>query len=534
MMSSTTTADRSAHWANAHDATRVLALLLAVCALAACGDDAATTAGDGGNVGADAGAEPGNPDAPWKSGRELPAEMQEPGDAARGRDILLNGSMMSCGIPWKLWSDPVAGPSVQLGFGNTDPTPLDGRKGHNDELPYSMTAFTAEDGAEVVNRNCLTCHGGRFDGDIVIGLGNAAADFTTSLGGPAAAMIDIGLFSSFGLDDAETSNLDKMLRTARAVGPYTAMRTIGQNPAEQLTGALIAHHDRDTLAWSDEPLLPIEVRDADGKLIPDARLTSDPPPWWRAHKKHALFYNGMARGDHRGTMALATAVCVDNLDEARRVDDLFRDVQAFVNSVRPPKYKRDVDATLAARGRDVFTANCAGCHGTYADDPADDEHDTYPNLLIPLDVIGTDTAVADIGANSPQQVDWYNGSFYGKITRAVPDDPFPGYVPPPLDGIWATAPYLHNGSVPTVELLLNSKTRPKYWKRVDFDDTNFDEDALGWPWEEVPYSQADASDGEKAHIYDTTYWSQGNGGHTFGDKLNDSKRRAVIEYLKTL
>jgi cytochrome c peroxidase len=38
---------------------------------------------------------------------------------------------------------------------------------------------------------------------------------------------------------------------------------------------------------------------------------------------------------------------------------------------------------------------------------------------------------------------------------------------PPLDGIFATAPYLHSGSVPTVELVLNSKARPKYWKRVD-------------------------------------------------------------------
>lgn len=512
------------------------ALVLLGFALTACGDDAAaSTAGDDSGVGPDAGRASRNPDAPWSAGYALPAEPQEAGDAARGRDILLNGSMMSCGIPWKLWNDPVAGPSVKLAFGNADATPLDGRRGHNADLPYSLTAFTAEDGAEVVNRNCLTCHGGRFDGEIVIGLGNAAADFTTALGGGSAtAMIDATLFAAFGLDAAETSNLDKMLRTARAVGPYTAMRTIGQNPAEQLTGALIAHHDRDTLAWSEEPLLPIEVRDADGKLIPDARLTSDPPPWWRAHKKHALFYNGMARGDHRGTMALATAVCVDNLEEARRVDDLFRDVQAFVNSVRAPTYARDIDRTLARHGHAVFAANCAGCHGTYADDPTDDEHDTYPNLLIPLDVIGTDTAVADIGANSPQHVEWYNASFYGSVTRAVPDDPFPGYVPPPLDGIWATAPYLHNGSVPTVALLLNSKLRPKYWKRVDLDDTHFDEDELGWPWEEVPYAQADAPDAERAHIYDTSYWSQGNGGHTFGDHLDDADRRAVIEYLKTL
>ena len=136
--------------------------------------------------------------------------------------------------------------------------------------------------------------------------------------------------------------------------------------------------------------------------------------------------------------------------------------------------------------------------------------------------------------HSPEFVDWYNGSFYGQITPAVPDDPFPGYMPPPLDGIWATAPYLHNGSVPTIELVLNSTARPAVWKRVDLDDTHYDEDALGWPWEAPPYSQADAPVEEQKFIYDTSYWSQTNTGHTFGDALTDSERRAVIEYLKTL
>ena len=57
---------------------------------------------------------------------------------------------------------------------------------------------------------------------------------------------------------------------------------------------------------------------------------------------------------------------------------------------------------------------------------------------------------------------------------------------------------------------------------------------MGWPWVEVPYSQADAPDGERKHVFDTTYWSQSNGGHTFGDRLTARERRAVIEYLKTL
>jgi hypothetical protein len=104
----------------------------------------------------------------------------------------------------------------------------------------------------------------------------------------------------------------------------------------------------------------------------------------------------------------------------------------------------------------------------------------------------------------------------------------------PLDGIWATAPYLHNGSVPTVALLLNSKARPAVWRRIDLDSRNFDQEALGWPHEALDYRQLDAAPEEQKYIYDTGYWSQTNTGHTFGDHLIDAERHAVIEYLKTL
>jgi mono/diheme cytochrome c family protein len=483
----------------------------------------------------------GEPDAgrdaaPWKHGAYLEPSRQEPGDAERGRDLLLNGSYMGCGIPLTLWDSPLLGAVIQPLLGTDGVTELEGRTGRNASLPHTLNAFTTSDGAEVVNRNCLMCHSGKFDGELIIGLGNASADFTRGIanGLPVGVIPDAAL-QLLDLTDAERSNLKKMLRTASVFGPETAMRTVGQNPAEAFTGILLAHHDLETLEWSDVPLRPLVVRDEAGEPMVDPRLTSDAPPWWRAKKKNALFYNGMARGDHRGTMALATAICVDNVAEAERIDALFRDIQAFIGTLRAPAYPRAIDDELAAEGETIYAATCVGCHGTYAADASDDAADTYPNLLIPLDVIGTDPAVANMGVvHAPEFVEWYNESFYGETTRAVPDDPFPGYMPPPLDGIWATAPFLHNGSVPTVALVLNSKARPGVWRRVDFDDTHFDEDALGWPWAALPHSQAEAPEAERKYLYDTSYWSQSNAGHTFGDHLSDAERRAVIEYLKTL
>jgi hypothetical protein len=235
------------------------------------------------------------------------------------------------------------------------------------------------------------------------------------------------------------------------------------------------------------------VRDELGNPIADPKVTSDPPPWWRVHKKNALFYNGMARGDHRGTMSAATSVCVDSVARAQEVDEMFKDINAFIESIRPPLYPYSVDSALANVGKQVFERDCAMCHGHY---DAVEANETYPNLLMPLDVIGTDPVVANAGVvHTPELVDWYNASFYGLITPLEPNDPFPGYMPPPLDGIWATAPYLHNGSVPTIELLLDSGARPTYWKRVDYDSTHFDEEALGWPWVEVDTPQAEGAGG---------------------------------------
>jgi mono/diheme cytochrome c family protein len=466
--------------------------------------------------------------------RRLPDAPQGDGDADVGRRALLNGSYMSCGIPLSLWLNPLFGALVQSAFPTGGVKELPGREGDNYELPSSVVSFTSVDGAKVVNMSCLVCHAGRFDGEYIIGLGNVAADFTRGIAdGSLADSLPPAVIDLLFLSRPERANLDKMLRVARSVGPYTAMRVVGNNPAEALAGVLFAHHDAETLAWSDAPVISMKVYDDAGAEIVDPILTSDPPPWWRVKKKSALFYNGMARGQHRGTEEIATLACVDSVAEARRVDAIFRDIQAFVRTVPQPRWRRAVDRQRAGRGRDLFEDHCSCCHGSYADDAGDDARDWYPNLIVPLDELGTDPVVAKIGAWAPQVKAWYDRSLYSEVTPAVVGDPFFGYVAPPLDAVWATAPYLHNGSVPSVDLVLNSKARPAQWRRVDYDDRHIDEEALGWPWQPAP-RQADAPAAERKLIYDTSAWGQGNGGHTFGDALTDRERRDVIEYLKTL
>jgi hypothetical protein len=269
-------------------------------------------------------------------------------------------------------------------------------------------------------------------------------------------------------------------------------------------GAQAAHRDPHTLAWSSS-------RRFDASTSLEGWV--DIPPWWRTKKKNALYYNGMGRGDHVRHMMNMIVFSVEDVVEADRIDSYFTDVAAFLRSIEPPRYPGTIDPSLAASGKRVFELACASCHGTYG--PG--EH--YPNLFIPVELVGTDPELARHSWANPAAVDWFNQSYFAKQGARL--EPKPGYVAPPLDGIWATAPFFHNGSVPTLEGVIHSLKRPTRWTR-SFGDSDYDLIAVGW------------RAGGTGPEYDTTRIGYSNRGHTFGDGLSLSDRRALLEYLKTL
>jgi hypothetical protein len=176
-----------------------------------------------------------------------------------------------------------------------------------------------------------------------------------------------------------------------------------------------------------------------------------------------------------------------------------------------------VNKSLVKTGSLLYVKNCSKCHGN---------SDDYPNLLIPESVIKTDSLLFKSNYQGDKFVRWFNSSWFAKGEHPARLEPFNGYIAPPLDGIWITAPYLHNGSVPTLEGVLNSRIRPRYWAR-DFNVLHYDYAKLGWTYEsrETPL---------EGTVYNTDLPGYGNYGHYFGDKLSDKERKAIIEYLKTL
>ena len=92
----------------------------------------------------------------------------------------------------------------------------------------------------------------------------------------------------------------------------------------------------------------------------------------------------------------------------------------------------------------------------------------------------------------------------------------------PLAGVWATAPYLHNGSVPSLyDLLLPAAQRPAVFY---VGNREYDAKRLGY------VSAASAS----AFKFDTAGDGNSNRGHEYGKDLSEADRYALLEYLKTL
>jgi hypothetical protein len=228
-------------------------------------------------------------------------------------------------------------------------------------------------------------------------------------------------------------------------------------------------------------------------------------------------------------MMLASATCTDTVDEVRAIDAWMVDVRAYLAALQPPKYPFAIEQGLAERGYSVFQDKCKGCHGTYGEDPR------YPNRVVALGKVETDPELARFGyADSERFRAWLQQSFYGELSWTAP---VLGYIAPPLDGVWATAPYLHNDSVPTLADLLESPRRPVFWQleRAGQDAPVYDRERVGWTYRTLTQGKSAAmSWDERNRIYDTTGKGYSKGGHTFGDELSAEKRRALIEYLKTL
>jgi mono/diheme cytochrome c family protein len=364
----------------------------------------------------------------------------------------------------------------------------------NDGLPMGLRRGIGRDGVKTgLQIDCMACHGGSIGGKSYVGLGNTQLDLRPLLNELTIA------------DGRRPPPPTFVLNSSR-----------GTNNAGQVAAVLVSLRNPD-LSFRAFPM-PLGVN------LPEM----DTPAWWLLKRKRTMYYDG--RTDARSVRTnMQFMLGEKSLDEFKELEPAFRDLRAFLLSLQPPRYPFPVDSQRATRGKVVFEETCARCHGT------DGTDGKYPNKIVPLDVIGTDPARAK--GLSDRLVAHYNATWLGEVHPVNPEKG--GYQAPPLDGLWATAPYLHNGSVPNLHTLLDSSRRPRRFTRppsTDFE--HYDTTHVGWNYAEVSAEEL-ASTARRApfhakFIVDTGRFGMGNGGHTFGDELSEDERMDLIEYLKTL
>lgn len=282
----------------------------------------------------------------------------------------------------------------------------------------------------------------------------------------------------------------------------------------------------------------------------------------------------------------------DRYASSVRLHDLYT-LEETLKRLQPPKWPEavfgKVDLPLASRGKALYTENCAYCH---APDPKPRDQRLAPSRdpewkmrVVPISIVGTDPTTADniadhrfdisrlgwtkaelsrldvkLFGSSLDEVDFksissakglayitayvenraYQDAGIGPRQRKEMDgyglpigvQEKRGYKARPLDGIWATPPFLHNGSVPNLFELLS----PVYERQAQFWVGNFEFDPV-----RVGY-RSDKFPG--GFLLDTRVTGNGNGGHEFRDgcrqegvigrALSPDERLALIEYLKVL
>lgn len=254
--------------------------------------------------------------------------------------------------------------------------------------------------------------------------------------------------------------------------------------------------------------------------------TTDLPSIWYQHRRAGMQLhwdgNNTSVQERNRSAAFGTGAFPASLD--RKAMDR---IESFIDVAEPDEYPYPTDEALKARGKQIYSQWCANCHGP-------DGKNFQPGQ----GNLGKVTDIADIRTDR-HRLDSYTVALAvnQNLLYAGTKDPTErfshfrktnGYANLPLDGIWLRAPYLHNGSVPTLrDLLEPAAKRPSKFYRGDdvYDPIN-----VGF------VSNVAQRDGRTFFPYDTSVIGNGNQGHegkAYGTELPAADKAALIEYLKT-
>ena len=402
-----------------------------------------------------------------------------------------------------------------------NPYPLPGEdpnatQGGSGQLPVALTQLRDPDGnwtGTIGVKLCSLCHDGHLEGagmdsQVVYGGSGTIGDFTVA-------------FRDFAASGAPQFGLLSGL-------PLTIAANRGTGAIDQFQIGFIAFNSGTPQEFTNDKIL---LSQAIGNI--------KSPPWWNMGSRPQKFHGAVLPTDSaRIDMAAYFPLGGGPSDAEAWVDSVAYPFQIWAESLKSPAYPGPIDEDLARQGAILFHAKdlwaselnnpvpapaergngaCASCHGAYSPRYVNDNaYLAEPRFegiaanVTPLSVIGTDPAYAEAmqslrNADGSTNVAYDDNVFLECGIGAAAETPgnTPIMLAPPLYGVWASAPYFHNASVPNVWGVLDpASERPDIWVRqsapapeglegrvVTGFDTNldraYDHDRLGWKYREL-------------------------------------------------
>ncbi len=406
--------------------------------------------------------------------------------------------------------------------------------------------------------SCATCHVSEFFGTTVVGMANrsARANEFFSLASEFFPLLDPVVFQA--VTDATQDEVAMFSATQSNLASIGTLVPQVRGIDSSLAQVALSLSRRGTDEWAT-PDLAI-ARDPRPNLLDTYVADSKPTPWWVMKYKtrwlsdgsiisgNPIFTNFLWNELGRGT---DLEVLNTWLEENREIAD---ELTAAAFATVAPRWEdyldvSEIDVDAAMRGQTLFEDTCARCHGTYEKgwNAADAASLSAVELIQTTEVrYHEQTPIFDVGTDEQRAngmtafADRLNelaiSQWMGTVVEVQE-----GYVPPPLDGIWARYPYLHNGSVPTLcDMLVPAaeRTTSFYVGPADNIETDFDRECVGYPTGQA--TPPEWIDIDLAY-YETSREGMSNQGHDewLVDEdgvpvFSASDRMDIIEYLKTL
>jgi hypothetical protein len=435
------------------------------------------------------------------------------------------GTEAEQGVPYWIWLVlPRIFPEYLPGPGGYASIGILSRDGH--EMPIGLSKVTV--GFPRVGINCAMCHTAsvRLRPDDVPTIYPAAASHQTGEQEYLRFLIACASDPRFTADtilaeiarNVRLSLMDRLQYRLIIPGTRRGILRLKETNAWMLTRP-------DWGRGRIDPFNPVKFTTLE-QPVDDTIGNSDMMPLWNLRRRDGTAYHwdglntslrevvqSSAIGDGATTKWVDRDFAKWDSTDPKEMSSLRR-VMNYIGDLKAPKYPLAIDAPLATTGGSIYKSMCAECHEIGG---------ARTGSVIPVAEVGTDRHRLDMWtANSATSYNAYGDGHDWKFSHFRKTA---GYTATPLDGIWLTAPYLHNGSVPTLtDLLEPADARPrKFWRGYDL----YDSTRIGFI--------TSGPDAERVGTpLDVTQPGNSNVGHTYGTDLPPDQKIALLEYLKTL